>query len=104
MNRARWLLVAPAVAGAAVVALVASGGSHGHVVAKPDEGGDADGCQAGGTVTGLVAAPAWGACSVPRCWRLVVRDSGGDTSEPCVSREEYDRTPVGAFWHGRTDG
>jgi hypothetical protein len=24
-------------------------------------------------------------------------------SKPCVSREEYDDTPVGAFWHGRTD-
>jgi hypothetical protein len=60
-------------------------------------------CQAGGTVTGPVAAPAWGACSVPRCWRLVVRDSDGNTSEPCVSREEYDHTRPGEFWHGRTD-
>ena len=34
----------------------------------------------------------------------VVRDREGTTSEPCVSREEYDRTHLGAFWHGRTDG
>jgi len=53
--------------------------------------------------TGPVAVPAWGACSVPECWRLVVRDSDGNTSEPCVSRAEYDRTQLGAFWHGRTD-
>ena len=45
-----------------------------------------------------------GACSVPECWRLVVRDSAGDPFEPCASRAEYDRTPLGAFWHGRTDG
>ena len=55
-------------------------------------------------MTGPVAVPVWGACSDPRCWRLVVRDNAGNVSEPCVSREEYDRTHVGAFWHGRTDG
>jgi hypothetical protein len=54
-------------------------------------------------VTGPVAVPVWGACSVPRCWRLVVRDSDGTTSTLCVSREVYDRTRPGAFWHGRTD-
>jgi hypothetical protein len=34
---------------------------------------------------------------------LVVRDSDGTVSRSCVSREEYDDTAVGAFWHGRTD-
>jgi hypothetical protein len=34
---------------------------------------------------------------------LVVRDSDGTVSRACVSREEYDHTLVGAFWHGRTD-
>jgi hypothetical protein len=81
------------VTGAGVFALVACGGSS-----EGDYG-----CQAGGMVTGPVAVPARGACSVPQCWRLVVRDSCRNTSEPCVSREEYDRTPLVAFWHGRTD-
>jgi hypothetical protein len=93
-----------ALVAAVVVALVAfGGGSEGTVVAKADEGAYDYACQAGGTVTGPVAVPAWGACSVPECWRLVVRDSDGKTSEPCVSREEYDRTRLGAFWHERTD-
>jgi hypothetical protein len=39
-------------------------------------------------------------CSVPECWRLVVLDRDGKTYQPCVSRLEYDRTRVGAFWHG----
>ena len=54
-------------------------------------------------MSGPVAVPVWGTCSVPECWRLVVRDSNGNTSEPCVSRQEYERTAVGAFWHGPTD-
>jgi hypothetical protein len=45
----------------------------------------------------------WGTCFVPECWRLVVRDNDGNTVKPCVSREEYDRTQLGAFWRGRTD-
>jgi hypothetical protein len=91
-------------AAAAAFALVAGiGGSEGTVVAKPGQGAYDYACEAGGTMTGPVAVPAWGACSVPKCWRLVVRDSGGGTSEPCVSQEEYDRTQLGAFWHGRTD-
>ena len=57
----------------------------------------------GTAVIGPVAVPVWGTCSVPECWRLVVRDSDGTTSEPCVSREEYDSTSVGTFWRGRTD-
>ena len=32
-----------------------------------------------------------------------VRDIDGTTFEPCVSREEYDRMQLGAYWHGRTD-
>jgi hypothetical protein len=50
-----------------------------------------------------VAVPAWAACSDPQCWQLVVRESDGTVFELCVSREEYDRTQLGAFWHGRTD-
>jgi hypothetical protein len=93
-----------ALVAAAVFALVACGGSsEGTVVAKNDQGVYDYGCQAGGTVTGPVAAPVWGSCSVPKCWRLVVRDNDGNTSQPCVSREEYDRTRLGEFWHGRTD-
>jgi hypothetical protein len=93
-----------ALVAAAMFTLVAfSGGTEGTVVAKSDQGSYDYPCQAGGTVTGPVAVPAWGACSVPECWRLVVRDSDGNTSEPCVSREEYDRTHLGAFWRGRTD-
>jgi hypothetical protein len=91
-------------AAAAVSALVACGGSsEGTVVAKTDQGMYDIGCQAGGTMTGPVAVPVWGVCSAPACWRLVVRDSDGNTAEPCVSREEYDRTRLGAFWHERTD-
>jgi hypothetical protein len=100
-----WRLLGALVIGAALVfALVTRGGSsEGTVVAKPQQGVYDYGCHAGGTVTGPVAVPVWGACSTPKCWRLVVRDSDGNTSEPCVSREEYDRTRLGSFWHERTD-
>ncbi|HWH99571.1 MAG TPA: hypothetical protein VNT27_04515 [Propionibacteriaceae bacterium] len=94
-------LVTAAAAGIAVVAY--GGGSEGTVVAKATEGVYDYACQAGGTVTGPVAVPVWGACSVPKCWRLVVRNNDGNTSEPCVSRKDYDRTHVGTYWHGRTD-
>jgi len=105
VSRARRQLGALVSGTAAVFALVACGGSsEGTVVAKPDRGTYDHGCQAGGTMTGPVAVPAWGACSVPQCWQLVVRGRDGTTSRPCVSREDYDRTTVGAFWHGRTDG
>ena len=104
MSPARRLLAVLVTGAAALFALVACGGSsEGTVVAKADQGAYDYPCQAGGTMTGPVAVPAWGACSVPECWRLVVRDSDGNTSEPCVSREEYDRAQLGAFWHGRTD-
>jgi hypothetical protein len=100
---ARRVLVALVTGAATVAALVAYGtGGEGTVVAKNRDAYDYA-CQAGGTVTGPVAVPAWGACSDPTCWRLVVRDSAGDISEPCVSRDEYDRAQVGEFWHGRTD-
>ena len=89
---------------AAVYALIACDtSSEGTVVAKSDEGVYDYACQAGGTVTGPVAVPIWGVCTAPKCWRLVVRDSAGNTSEPCVSREEYDRTRLGEFRHRRTD-
>ena len=104
MKRAGGLLAALVAAIAAAMAFVAYGTTEGTVVAKSDQGVYDYSCQAGGTVTSPVAAPVWGACSVPECWRLVVRDSDGNTAQPCVSRADYDRTPVGAFWHGRTDG
>ena len=104
MSRARRLLEALVTAVAVAFALAACGGStEGTVVAKTDQGAYGYACQVGGTVTGPVAVPVWGTCSVPECWRLVVRASDGNTSEPCVSREEYDRTRLGAFWHGPTD-
>jgi hypothetical protein len=98
-------LLGVAVAGAtAVLTLAACGaGGEGTVVAKTERAVYDYSCQAGGSVTGPVAVPAWGTCSVPECWLLVVRDRDGTTSEPCVSRAEYDRTRVGAFRHGRTD-
>jgi hypothetical protein len=89
---------------AAVFALIAcGGGSEGTVVAKADQGVYSYACQAGGTLTSPVAVPIWGTCSTPECWRLIISDGDGNTSQPCVSREEYDRARLGAFWHGRTD-
>ena len=40
-----------------------------------------------------------------RAWEhgVVVGNIDGITFEPCVSREEYDRMQLGAYWHGRTD-
>ena len=103
-GRGRCLLGAFVVAAATAFALVAlDAGSEGTVVAKSERAAQDYGCRAGGTVLGPVAVPVWGACSATSCWRLVVRAGDGTTSEPCVSREEYDRMPVGAFWHGRTD-
>ncbi len=100
-----WCLPGAVVTGSAVaLALVAGGtGSEGTVVAKTDRGAYDYACQANGRTTGPVAVPVWGACSVPKCWLLVVSDSDGNTFEPCVSREEYDRARLGEFWHQRTD-
>lgn len=104
MSRDGRLLGALLTGAATLFVLVTWGDSgEGTVVAKADQGDYDYGCHAGGTVTGPVAVPAWGACSVPKCWRLVVRDSDGNTFEPCVSRQAYDRTRLGEFWHGPTD-
>jgi hypothetical protein len=93
------------VSGAAgVFALVAcGGGSEGTVVAKAHQGTHDRACQASGIVTAPVTVPVSQVCSVPECWRLVIRDSDGNTFAACVSREEYDRSQLGEFWHERTD-
>jgi hypothetical protein len=89
---------------AGVIALVAcGGGSEGTVVAKAHQGTYDRACQASGIVTAPVTVPVSEVCSVPECWRLVIRDSDGNTFEACVSREDYDRSRLGAFWHERTD-
>ena len=104
MIRTRPLLGALVTAAVAAFVLAAySGSSEGTVVAKTGQGVYDYACQIGATVTGPVAVPVWGVCSVPKCWRLVVRNIDGTTFEPCVSREEYDRKQLGAYWHGRTD-
>ena len=104
MSRGGRLLGALLVAALVGLVLVAGAGtSEGTVVAKAERGVYDYGCGAGGTMTGPVAVPAWGSCADATCWRLVVRDTDGTTSEPCVSREEYDRTRLGGFWRGRTD-
>jgi hypothetical protein len=104
MSRAGRLLGLLVTGVAAVCAIVVFGArSEGTVVGKAGPGADGALCRSGSTLTGPLAAGTWAACSVPACWRLVVRNSDGDVSEPCVSREEYDRTQPGAFWHGRTD-
>lgn len=104
MSRARRLFGALVAITVAAFALVACGGVEGTVVAKTYKGGYDYGCRAGGTMTSPVAVPAWGVCAAPKCWRLVVQDSDGTTSEPCVDRAVYDHTRVGDFWHERTDG
>ena len=104
MSRLPRLIGALVTAAVAGVVLAACGaGGEGTVVDKAGPAAYDHACQAGGTVVSPVAVPVWGSCSVPECWRLVVRDSNGVTSEACVSRQEYDRTTLGAFWHGRTD-
>jgi len=102
--RSRPLLGALVTAAVAAFVLATySGSSEGTVVAKTDQAFYDYACQTGATVTGPVAVPVWGVCPVPKCWRLVVRNIDGTTFEPCVSREEYARTYLGAYWHGRTD-
>jgi hypothetical protein len=103
VSRARGLLVALVAAAAAVSTIAAcGGGSEGTVVAKTQNADDYA-CHAGGAMAAPVAVPVLRACADPTCWQVVVRDSDGTVSKLCVSREEYDHTPVGAFWHGRTD-
>ena len=103
MRRARGLLGALVAAAVAVSTVAAcSGGSEGTVIAK-NQNSDGYACHAGGAVSAPAAVPVLRACADPTCWQLVVRDSDGTVSNSCVSREEYDRTSVGAFWHGRTD-
>ena len=75
---------------------------EGTVVAK-NQNADDYACHAGGAMAAPAAVPVLRTCADPTCWQLVVRDSDGTVSKLCVSREEYDHTPVGAFWHGRTD-
>jgi hypothetical protein len=104
VSRAPGLLGA-LVAAAAAVSMIAAcsvGSSEGTVVAK-NQNVDDYACHAGGAVSFPAAVPVLSACAGPTCWQLVVRDSDGTVSRSCVSREEYDHTPVGAFWHGRTD-
>jgi hypothetical protein len=103
VSRARGLLGALVAAAAAVSTIAAcSGGSEGTVVAK-NQNVDDYGCHAGGAMAAPAAVPVLRACADPTCWQVVVRDSDGTVSKLCVSREEYDHTLVGAFWHGRTD-
>jgi hypothetical protein len=103
VSRAHDLLSALVAAAAAVSTIAAcSGGSEGTVVAKT-ENADDYACHAGGAMAAPAAVPVLRACADPTCWQVVVRDSEGTVSKLCVSREEYDRTLVGAFWHGRTD-
>jgi hypothetical protein len=73
----RGLLSALVTGAVGVLVLIACGtSSEGTVVAKADQGVYDYACQAGGTVTGPVAVPSWGTCSVPKCWRLVVQAIG----------------------------
>ena len=95
-------MVVVGVAGA-VVLVACGGGSQGTVVAKAHEGTYDRECAASGIVTAPLSVPVSEVCSVPECWRLVLRDSDGATSEVCVSSEEYDRSRVGEFWHEPTD-
>jgi hypothetical protein len=85
----------------ALVALVAA--REGTVVAKAQQGAYDRTCQASAIVTAPVTVPVSEVCSVPECWRQVIRDSDGNTFEACVSSEEYDRSRLGDFWHERTD-
>lgn len=91
-----------AVAGAAATFALAGCGatSDGTVVAKTDQGPYDYACGAGARMINPFAVPVWGACSDPKCWRLVVQHEDGTVSEPCVSRSEYDSTEIGGFYYG----
>ena len=104
MIRTRPLLGALITAPVAAFVLAAyGGGSEGTVVAKAHQGTYDRACQASGIVTAPLTVPVSEVCSVPECWRLVIRDSDGDTFQVCVSSQEYDRSRLGEFWHERTD-
>jgi hypothetical protein len=104
MSRVGRLLGVAAAATAAVCAIAVFGErSEGTIVGRAEPGADSSSCRAGSTLTGPLAAGTRGACTVPACWRLVVRNADGATSEPCVSRAEYDSARTGTFWHDRTD-
>jgi len=83
--------------------LVACGAGQGTVVAKAHQLPDDGACRASAIVTAPVTVPVSEVCSVPECWRLSIRDNDGNTFDACVSREEYDRSRPGDFWHERTD-
>ena len=93
------------VLGAVVVGgvLVSCGADQGTVVAKAHQLPDDGACRASAIVTAPVTVPVSEICSVPECWRLSIRDNDGNTFDACVSREEYDRSRPGDFWHERTD-
>jgi hypothetical protein len=88
---------------AAIVLAACAGGSEGTVVAKVHQGTYDRACPASGIVAAPVSVPVSEVCSVPECWRLVIRAGDGSTFNACVSREEYDSSRLGAFWHERTD-
>ena len=83
--------------------LAACGAGQGTVVAKTHQAADEGACRASAIVTAPVTVPVSEVCSVPECWRLSIRDNDGNTFDACVSREEYDRSRPGEFWHERTD-
>ena len=71
---------------------------------KADQGVYDYACQAGGTMTESSGGAHVGEpVRSPSAGRLVCfgLTTTGNTSRPCVSREEYDRTELGAFWHGQ---
>src|SRR4051794_15896144 len=96
------MLTALVAAAAASTIAACSVGSEGTVVAK-NQNADDYACGAGGAVSAPAAVPVLRACTDPTCWQVVVRDSAGTVFKLCVSREEYDQTAVGAFWHSPTD-
>ena len=103
MSRARGPLSALVAAAAAVSTIAACSSSNEGTVVSKNQNADDYACHAGGAVSAPAAVPVLRACTEPTCGQLVVRDSNGTVSRLCVSRNEYDHTPVGAFWHGRTD-
>ena len=104
VNQAARLMSAIVVGGVtAVITLVAcSGSNEGTVVAKVGPGYNYAYCPAA-TVVGPMGVATRGSCSGPTCWRLDIRDSSGNMTGVCVSRELYDAAQLGTFWHDPTD-